>query len=405
MSILVINAGSSSLKFDIFKEGSFQTLASGLVDWAADTENASVIIEFEDGHRESLTAAVPDYRTAVSTALSAMKEKGIITVPLASFIKAVGHRVVHGGDKFCESVLIDNSVKTAIRRLIGLAPLHNQPALDAIESIQEHLPDIPHVAVFDTAFYANMPLKSCVYPLPYEWYADWGIRRFGFHGISHGYSYVRTVELMGRDSSNLKVISCHLGNGCSATATCNGTAIATTMGFTPADGLMMGTRPGSVDPGILTYVQHRRGLSVDDIDHAINHGSGLLGISGISHDFRKVEEAALCGHERAMLALDIYTDKVRSAIGALAVTMGGTDALVFTAGVGENSPYIRDSICRGLECIGLLIDKSKNLECVPDVDISAKDSTARIFVVRAREGLIIAQEAHRVSSALYKSVP
>ena len=261
-------------------------------------------------------------------------------------IAAVGHRVVHGGAVFHSSVRIDAGVKKSLAELSELAPLHNPPALAAMEAAEAALPGVPQVAVFDTAFFARLPPQAFVYPLPYEWYTDWGIRRFGFHGISHAYCATRTAEMLGRDPASLRIITCHLGNGCSATAIRGGNAIATTMGFTPLEGLMMGTRSGSVDPGILVHVLSHKGVSPEKLDHILNHGSGLLGVSGVSSDLREVTKAADAGHERARLALAIFADRVRQTI-ALAVTLGGVDALVFTAGIGEHSVSLRAAACEG----------------------------------------------------------
>ena len=397
MSILVINAGSSSLKFGLFDVKTFVSLASGLIDWAADPRRADFIILSGCAEEVRSQVEVQDYIAAVSHILRSLTGMKLIFHTDKSPIKAVGHRVVHGGTVFRESVLIDKSVKSTIKRLIELAPLHNTPALKAIEAVEEALPGIPQVAVFDTALYANMPRKAIVYPLPYEWYTDWGIRRFGFHGISHSYCASRAAELMGKDLTRLRIVSCHLGNGCSATATHFGVPVATTMGFTPMDGLMMGTRPGSVDPGILLYIQQHKGLSAEQIDHVLNHDSGLLGISGVSSDFRKVEEAEHQGDERARLALEIYACRVREAIGALTVTMGGIDVLVFTAGVGENSASLRATVCDGLECLGLMLDIRSNTACQPDVNIAMHRSPAQILVIHTREDLMIAREVSRIT--------
>jgi len=398
LSILVINAGSSSLKFALFDEGSAETLASGLIDWVPGRAQAAISVSIRGGVEDRFEAEVPDYDSAVAIALKLLEEKGLISNAGPTAISAVGHRVVHGGALFRSSVVIDNEVKEAVSGLETLAPLHNRPAIDALSAIEKALLGVPQVAVFDTAFYAPMPLKAVVYPLPYEWYSELGVRRYGFHGISHAWAAERAAELAGRRPQEIRVISCHLGNGCSATAVFRGTPVATTMGFTPMEGLMMGTRSGSVDPGILIHMLKRGGLDAGRLDSVLNHGSGLLGVSGVSSDFREVESAALKGNERAGLALDIYAGRIREAVGALAVTMGGVDSLVFTAGVGENSPRLRSSVCDGLECLGLKLDPRLNAECRPDVDISATGSPSQILVVRAREELLIARETARLTS-------
>ena len=250
-----------------------------------------------------------------------------------------------------------------------------------------------YVAVFDTAFFAYLRPDAYVYPLPYEWYTDWGVRRFGFHGISHAYCAGRAAELLGGDAAKIRLVICHLGNGCSAAAVRGGVALDTTMGYTPMEGLMMGTRSGSVDPGILLHVQRRHGLDPERLDDALNHRSGLLGVSGVSSDYRQVEAAAVRGDERARLALAIYARRVRSAVGGLAVGMGGIDALVFTAGVGEHSAVLRSAACEGLECLGLRLDPERNATCKPDGDVGRPDSPARILVIETREELMIAREA------------
>jgi acetate kinase len=276
-----------------------------------------------------------------------------------------------------------------------LAPLHNPPALEALKLAEEALPGVPHVAVFDTAFFSRLPPVACIYPLPYEWYLQWGVRRFGFHGISHSYCADRASQMLGR---NPHLVICHLGNGCSASAVKDGKAIATTMGFTPMEGLMMGTRAGSVDPGLLLYLQRHRGLTVEQLDQALNMDSGLLGVSGVSSDYREVEAAARQGNGRARLALEMFADRVRSTIGALTATLGGIDALIFTAGIGEHSSSLRAAACAGLDCLGVRLDSDRNAACKADADIAAQDSHSRILVIHTREELLIAREALRLVS-------
>ncbi len=338
---------------------------------------------------------VSDHRVAVAQALRCLAETQDGTEGHGSTVAVVGHRVVHGGAVFRESVRIDQNVKAAIGRLAELAPLHNPPALEAIEAAEAALPGASHVAVFDTAFFASLRPDAYVYPLPYEWYTDWGVRRFGFHGISHAYCAGRAAELLGA-AAGLRLVICHLGNGCSASAVRGGVALDATMGYTPMEGLMMGTRSGSVDPGILLHVQRRHGLDADRLDDALNHHSGLLGVSGVSSDYRQVEAAAGRGDERARLALDIFARRVRSAVGGLAVGMGGIDALVFTAGVGEHSASLRTGACAGLECLGLRLDPERNATCKPDGDVGRPDSLARILVIQTREEWMIAREAWRL---------
>ena len=316
----------------------------------------------------------------------------------------MGHRVVHGGVEFRDSVLIDGRVKVGIASLNKLAPLHNPPVLKAIEAVETLLPGVPQVAVFDTAFFAQLPPKAYLYALPYEFYERWGIRRFGFHGLSHAYCAERAAELLGRPMSELRVISCHLGGGCSAAAVRGGVAVATTIGFSPLDGLMMGTRSGSVDPGILLHLQREHGLTVEELDRTLNYSSGLLGISGVSSDLAQIETAAARGNERARLAFDMFADQVRSAIGALAATLGGVDALTFTDRVGEHSAALRAAACDGLEFMGVRLDPELNADPKPDGDVATPDSPARILVIHTREELAVAREVRWVIAAQHSSL-
>ncbi len=371
MSVLALNAGSSTLKFSLFAGRSTELLTEGTVE-------------------EPTPKA--DQTDAVFAVLDAIRD-GIARDPIV----AVGHRVVHGGHVFTGSVQIDDQVSEEIARLSELAPLHNPPALAAIGAARRVFSNVPHVAVFDTAFFADLPPERHVYPLPYEWYTEHGIRRYGFHGISHAYCAGRAAEFLGRSSEGFRIVTCHLGNGCSATATLGGKAVATTMGFTPLEGLVMGSRAGSVDPGILLYAMERMGLSTRDLDEILQRRSGLRGLSGVSSDFRAVQEAAKEGNERARLALAIYANSVRAGIGALAVALGGVDALVFTAGVGENAVPLREEVCGGLACIGLRFDPERNRTMRPDADLTAAGSAGRILILHTREDLHIAREALRVS--------
>ncbi len=399
MSILVINAGSSSLKVGLFDAEAQQTLAAGLIDWRGDPQHAELIIQPSQGASIRSRESVKDHRSAV---LHAVKKLGSLSGPHgepAQTITAVGHRVVHGGTRFQEPVRIDANVKAEIAKLAELAPLHNPPALEAIEAAESALPSVPQVAAFDTSFFATLEPRAYVYPVPYAWFTDWGVRRFGFHGISHAYCTGRAAEMMDRPLSELRLIICHLGNGCSVSAVRAGKAVQTSMGFTPMEGLMMGTRCGSLDPGILLHVQRRKNLNADQIDRALNHESGLLGISGTSSDYRKVKAAADKGDEHAYLALDIFADRIRATIGAYAVTMGGVDAVVFTAGIGEHAADLRAAVCEGLQILGLHLDADRNATCSPDVDVAIPNSSGRILVLRTQEELMIARETRRVNAS------
>ncbi|HUJ09017.1 MAG TPA: acetate kinase [Verrucomicrobiae bacterium] len=393
MSILVINAGSTSLKFGLFDAEVRDALMSGSIDWAGGNRRLAKLTIRRCHNQETPSAVdVSDDRAAASCAIRLLSEE--------HDIRTVGHRVVHGGTEFQNATRIDEKVKEAIARLAKLAPLHNPPALESIEAAEAALPGVPQVAVFDTAFFAQLPARAHVFALPYEWYEQWGVRRFGFHGISNAYCASRAAELLGRNVSELRLVTCHLGGGCSATAVRGGVPVATTMGMTPLAGLMMGTRSGSLDPGILIHLQRRHGLTVDDLDEVLHYQSGLLGVSGVSPDLAAIEAAAGKGNARAQLAFDLFADSVRSAIGALTVTMGGVDALVFTDRVGEGSPALRAAACDGLQCLRLRLDAGRNAACRPDADVAEPDSPARILVIHTLEELMIARETRRVCGRL-----
>jgi acetate kinase len=315
-----------------------------------------------------------------------------------SNIDVVGHRIVHGGPRFAEPVLITDEVKSAIADAAAFAPLHSRAELEGIELIEKLLGAVPQVAVFDTGYHRHMPPAAAIYPGPYEWFEN-GIRRYGFHGINHQYCAARTAHLLRRDLKSLKLVSCHLGNGASLCAISQGRSIDTTMGFTPLDGLMMGTRSGSVDPGILTYLMRHAQLDGEDIDDLLNRRSGLLGISGLSNDMREILKAMNEGHLRAHLAFDIYVHRLQAGIGAMVAVLGGIDALVFTAGIGENSPEVRAAACSGLAFLGLQLDATANARPVADADIATPMSPVRVLVVRAQEDWAIAQECWRVMTS------
>jgi acetate kinase len=387
--VLLLNAGSSSLKCTLMESAGRTVVARASADWAGPVtryacsgpggETASREVPWR-GHGEAVRRALGDLPVGASG--SGARAGGLA---------AVGHRVVHGGE-FAASVRITPDVRARISALVALAPLHNPPGLETLAAAEAALPEVPHVAVFDTAFHAGLPPAARSYPLPARWTRDWGIRRYGFHGLSHAYCAGRAAELLGRPVEELRLVICHLGHGCSASAVQGGRCIDTTMGFTPLDGLMMATRSGSLDPGIVLHVQRRHGLAPEEVEEALNHASGLLGVSEVSGDMREVLAAAGAGNERAQLALDLYAHRVRQAIGALAVTLGGVDALVFTAGVGENSPAIRAASCRGLECLGLELDAQANASGRPDADVAGRGSAARILVVATREDLTMLGE-------------
>jgi acetate kinase len=314
-----------------------------------------------------------------------------------SEIGVVGHRIVNGGREYTQPIVVTADVKAAIERMGVFAPLHNRVELEGINLIEKQLGSIPQIAVFDTGFHSQLPPAAAVYPGPYEWVAQ-GIRRYGFHGISHQYCAERTAQLLQKNLSELKLVTCHLGNGCSLAAIQNGQSIDTTMGFTPLEGLMMGTRSGSIDPGILTYLLRERHLTGQELDELLNTKSGLLGISGISADMRQIVSAMKDGNPRAKLAFDIFVHRLQAGIGAMIAALGGIDVLVFTAGIGENSPEVRDVTCANFGFLGLTLDPSKNASPRPDQDISASSSIVRIFVLRAQEDWAIARQCWEIAS-------
>jgi acetate kinase len=392
LSILVLNTGSSSLKFGLFDDSAEFGLLDGQVDWHGEEDSAELVVRIPDEPERRSSCDAVDPGAAATLAIRTVRESHTGS----QGIRAIGHRIVHGGRRFLESVRIDSGLESELDRLAELAPLHNPPALKAIASARLEEPGLPQVAVFDTSFFANMPASAAIYPVPWEWHEDFGIRRFGFHGISHAYCSSRAAEILDRDVCTLRIVVCHLGNGCSAAAVKNGVGVGTTMGFTPLAGLMMGTRSGEVDPGILLYLMKERGLTADQIDQVLNHASGLLGVSGVSADYRRVEAAANGGNDRARLALEVYAARVRSAIGGLAAILGGLDAVVFAAGVGENSASLRLAACEGLGFLGVHLDPTKNAAHPVDADVAEASSPARVLVIHTREDLMIAREVRRL---------
>jgi acetate kinase len=359
MRTLVINAGSTNVKLAVL-----------------------------DGERELFTATVEHQApaAAVASGLEQVRAQGLLPVD------AVGHRIVHGGTAFTEGVRITDEVMAKLAELNDLAPLHNPPALDALAEARRQLPGVPHVAAFDTAFHRTIPEHAYTYPVPRTWIDGWGVRKFGFHGLSHEYCSRRAAEMLG---GTLRVVVAHLGGGCSLAAVNHGVCIDTTMGFTPLDGLMMATRCGSIDPGIIEHVMRKHGLGVDEVDRALNKESGLLGVSGVSADMREVRKAAGAGDPRAALALKMFAYRVRLGIGAMAAALGGLDALVFTGGIGEHDARLRADVCSDLG-LGVALDRDKNLGGNPDLDISLAATKVRVLVIHTREDVTIAREVERV---------
>ncbi len=395
MIVLLLNAGSSSLKCTVMDTVDRTVIARGVADWAG--VETRYRYAGPDGRDRSESVAWKGHAEAVRRFMYDLTNAVPIALPDVSALGAVGHRVVHGGP-FTSSVEITAEVRSRIAALADLAPLHNPPSLETLAVAEEELPSVPHVAVFDTAFHATLPPEASTYPVPASWASDWSIRRYGFHGLSLAYCTTRASEMLGTSPNDLRLVICHLGHGCSATAVKGGRSVDTTMGFTPLDGLMMGTRSGSIDPGIILHVQQHRGMTPEQVDRALYRESGLLGVSGISADMRDVLAAAQHGHDRARLALAVYSHRVRQAIGALAATMGGVDALVFTAGVGEHASEVRESICVGLECLGLELDHQANASCRPDAEVATDGSPGRILVIATREDLTMLHEVDQVLS-------
>ena len=389
MKILVINAGSSSLKYQLIDMDSNNVLAKGLCERIGID---GILNHTVNDEKKKFEIAMPDHAAAIEAVVDALvsKEHGVITD--ISEITAVGHRVVHGGEKFSGSVLINDEVKAALEECVELAPLHNPANLTGIAACEKAMPGVPQVAVFDTAFHQTMPAESYLYAIPYEYYEKYKIRRYGFHGTSHKYVAGRAAAMLGKNIEDLKIITCHLGNGSSITAVDGGKSVDTTMGFTPLAGLLMGTRCGDIDPAIVTFLQEKENLSASEVDAIMNKKSGILGLSGVSSDFRDVEASAKEGNEVAQIGLNMFDYEVKKYIGAYAAAMGGVDAIVFTAGVGENNQSMHENVAAGLGFLGVKIDTEKNKVRGEEIDISAEGATVRTLVIPTNEELAIAME-------------
>jgi acetate kinase len=406
--VLVLNAGSSSQKSCLYQLDRMpigsppSPLWEAHIDWTASASGGVMQVR---AATNSLRVELPldEKEQAIAVMLDTLVQGKTQVLENLADIDIVGHRVVHGGTDYSQPTRITPDVKAAIVRLSVLAPAHNPAHLEGIEAIERVLGDVPQVAVFDTAFHSHMPLEAVVYPIPYEWF-ERGIRRYGFHGISHQYCAQRAAQLLGKPLESLKLVTCHLGNGCSLAAIAGGVSIDTTMGFTPLEGLVMGTRSGSIDPAILIHLLREYDFDADRLDDLLNRDSGLKGLSGISGDLRAIQAAMAYGRSetiaqgnyRAQLAFDIYIHRLRAAIGAMLASLGGADALVFTAGVGENSALVREKACSGFEFVGLRLDREKNLALPRDADIAAADSALRVLVVRTEEDCAIARACWQV---------
>lgn len=399
MKILVLNCGSSSVKYQVFNMENENVLAKGLAERIG-LEGSRVIHQQLNNDKRTIDVELPNHEKAIEVILSLLVNNNHGVLKSLSELHAVGHRVVHGGEKFVESAYIDEESYNAIKECEKLAPLHNPYNLQGIDACKTLIPTVPQVAVFDTSFHQTMPREAYIYGVPYEWYEKYRIRRYGFHGTSHWYVSKRVAELMGKPYEELKIISCHLGNGASISAIKNGKSVDTSMGYTPLEGLVMGTRCGDIDPAIPLILMEKEDYTWKDMDNILNKKSGVLGISGISSDFRDIEEEAEKGNPRAQLALDIYVYRIKKYIGAYYAILGGLDALVFTAGIGERSPIVRRMVCTGLEHLGIKIDLQVNEVKGEERKISTPDSKIQVWVVPTNEELMIARETLRIISKL-----
>ena len=389
MNILVINAGSSSLKYQLLNPETEEVLAKGLCERIGIDGKFTYKPEGKQAIKDA-DVAMPTHSEAIKAVLDALVDADNGVIASMKEIDAVGHRVVHGGEKFAKSVLLTDEVMAAIEECNPLAPLHNPANIIGIKACQDLMPGTPMVAVFDTAFHQTMPPVAYTYALPYEYYENDSVRRYGFHGTSHKYVSQRAAAMLGKPIEELKLVSCHLGNGSSVTAIDGGKSVDTSMGFTPLAGLPMGTRCGDIDAGIMEYLMNKHGMDITEMLSIMNKKSGVLGISGVSSDFRDLEVAASEGNTRAALAVDAFEYSVRKLIGSYAAVMGGVDAVIFTAGVGENGIGNRANIVKGLEFMGIKMDAEKNKVRGEETDVSADDATVRTLIIPTNEELMIA---------------
>ncbi|MCM2990796.1 acetate kinase [Bacillus safensis] len=391
--IIAINAGSSSLKFQLFDMPEETVLTKGLVERIG-MDNSIFTISV-DGEKKTEVTDIPDHAVAVKMLLEKLTEFHIIKD--FNEIDGVGHRVVHGGEKFSDSVLLTDEVINDIDQLSELAPLHNPANVVGIKAFKQILPDVPAVAVFDTAFHQTMPEQSYLYSLPYDYYKKFGIRKYGFHGTSHKFVTERAAELLGRPLEELRLISCHLGNGASIAAVEGGKSIDTSMGFTPLAGVAMGTRSGNIDPALIPFIMEKTGHTAEEVLSTLNKKSGLLGVSGLSSDLRDIEEATEEGNDRAEVALDIFASRIHKYIGSYAARMNGVDAILFTAGIGENSSEVRARVLRGLEFMGVYWDPSLNNMRGEEAFISYPHSPVKVIVIPTNEEVMIARDVMRLA--------
>ncbi len=394
MKILVLNCGSSSVKYQVIEMEDEVLLCKGKVEKIG--EETSFITHTKGEKKWKFEKKMENHEEAISEVLKILKSPEYGVIKDFNEIYGVGHRVVHGGEFFKDSVLVDEDVKDAIRKCIELAPLHNPHNLRGIEVMENLIPGVKQVAVFDTSFHQTLPPRAYLYAIPYEYYLKYRIRRYGFHGTSHRYVYNRFMELTGMDREKAKVITCHLGNGCSVTAIKGGKSIDTSMGFTPVEGLVMGTRSGDIDPALLLYLMENENLSTLEANNLINKKSGVLGLSGISNDMRIIEEGYFDNREEAVRAFEVYIYRIVKYIGAYAAVLNGVNGIVFTGGVGENSSILRRRVCENLEYLGVKIDLKKNESLRGEGEISSKDSEVKVFSISTNEELLIARDTYKI---------
>ncbi len=398
MKILVLNCGSSSVKYKLIDTAEEKVLAEGGVEKIG-LPDGFLKYKQKDGNKAIKELGLTDHKGAVKAVLDILTDAKDGCIKSYSEIDAVGHRVVHGGEKFAKSVLLTDEVLQQVKDCYDLAPLHNPANVTGIEAVEEILPGIKQVGVFDTAFHQTMPAKSFMYALPYKYYEEDGVRRYGFHGTSHRYVSQRVCEILGVDPKEVKIITCHVGNGGSITAIEGGKSVDTSMGLTPTEGLMMGTRVGDVDPGALTFLMKKHNLTADDLQRVINKESGVGGVSGVSSDMREIEAAVNAGDPRAKLALDMYEQRILKYIGAYAAEMGGVDIIVFTGGVGENQTGLRSNVCKPLAFMGVKLDEDLNAKTRgTDTIISTPDSKVKVVVVPTDEELMIDRDTEAIVS-------
>ncbi|MCF8240486.1 MAG: acetate kinase [Melioribacteraceae bacterium] len=395
MKVLVLNCGSSSVKYQFIDTEKAAALAKGMVERIG--MSSAVLTHMPEGREKiKIVGEILDHTIAIEYVIAVLLSPNHGVIKNIKEIDAVGHRVVHGGETFSGSVLITDRVITALKDNIELAPLHNPPNIKGIEASKKHLPETPQCGVFDTAFHSKMPPKAYLYAIPYELYKKYKIRRYGFHGTSHRFVSLRAAELLGRPFEELKIITAHLGNGASMAAVDRGVSVDTSMGFTPLEGLMMGTRCGDMDPSVIVYIMGKEGLTLSEANTLMNKHSGLVGLSGDSSDMREIEESVMENDKKAKNAFDVFTYRIKKYVGAYTAAMGGLDALVFTGGIGENSVMVRNAVCENMEYLGIKLDDKLNNEAKGEAEISSADSKAKVFEIPTNEELVIAMDTAEI---------